>query len=447
MTGAVKRVLVVGSWAKEQITIENIKKDTDIKVFSYMDTKNPGIITLANGYRIGSLYDIKNILNYAKEKKIELVVITTAGPLSAGLVNVLEKEEILVFGPNKQAAGLEFDKAFTRELMKKYLINAIPEFKVFDDVDKAIDFAGILNWNVAVKPVGLTDGLGVRVFGDQLKTKEDVMNYIKEIYSKKISGSSRVLIEKKLEGVEFTLQCLVNGDLIIPTPAVQDFKKLLPGETGPNTASMGSYSDTGYLLPFMEQEDYDEAIEIIRKTLEAFQLETGKRCSGFLYGQFMITDDGVKLIEYNFRPGDPEWMNTVYPMKNNLLDLIISLMNGNKKKLEFENTATVCKYIVPRDYPRRLNQTLNVILDENRIRKKGVAIYYSSGLDGRGNLNVGTERGIAFLAKSSTIFEAHKKVEEAISSVKGDFYYRSDIGTEELIKSKINYVNRLKHCK
>ncbi len=443
MIDAVKRVLVVGSWAKEQITIENIKKDTDIEVFSYMDTKNPGIIALANGYRIGSLYEVKNILNYAKEKNIGLVVITTAGPLSAGLVDVLEKEEILVFGPNKQAAGLEFDKAFTRELMKKHLINAIPEFKVFDDVDKAIDFAGILNWNVAVKPVGLTDGLGVRVSGDQLETKEDVMNYIKEIYSKKISGSSRVLIEEKLEGVEFTLQCFVNGDLIIPTPAVQDFKKLLPGGMGPNTASMGSYSNTGYLLPFMEQDDYDEAIEIIKKTLEAFQLETGKRCSGFLYGQFMITVDGIKLIEYNFRPGDPEWMNTVYPIKNNLLDVIISLMNGNKKKLEFENTATVCKYIVPKDYPRLLNQTLNVVLDENQIRKKGVAIYYSSGLDGQGNLNAGTERGIAFLAKGNTIFEAHKKVEEAISSVKGDFYYRSDIGTEELIKSKINYVNRL----
>jgi phosphoribosylamine--glycine ligase len=378
---------------------------------------------------------------------IELVIITTAGPLSAGLVDVLENEDILVFGPNKQAARLEFDKAFTRELMKKYLINAIPEFQVFDDVDKAIDFARVLNWNVAVKPVGLTEGLGVRVFGDQLKTKEDVMSYIKEIYSEKISGSSRVIIEEMLEGVEFTLQCFVNGDLIIPTPAVQDFKKLLPGELGPNTASMGSYSDTGYLLPFMEREDYDEAIKIIKKTLEAFRLETGKECSGFLYGQFMITGDGVKLIEYNFRPGDPEWMNTVYPMKNNLLDVLINLMDGHKKELVFENTATVCKYIVPKDYPRQLNQTLKISLDEKQIREKEVAIYYSSGLDGQGNLNVGTERGIAFLAKGSTIFEAHKKVEEAISSVKGDFYYRSDIGAEELIKSKINYVNRLKRCK
>jgi phosphoribosylamine--glycine ligase len=447
MTGAVKRVLVVGSWAKEQITIENIKKNADTEVFSYMDTKNPGIITLVNGYRIGSLYDVENVLNYAKEKKIELVIITTAGPLSAGLVDVLEKEDILVFGPNKQAARLEFDKAFTRQLMKKYLINAIPDFQVFDDVDKAIDFAHVLNWNVAVKPVGLTDGLGVRVFGDQLKTKEDVMNYIKEIYSKKISGSPRVIIEKKLEGVEFTLQCFVNGDVIIHTPAVQDFKKLLPGELGPNTASMGSYSDTGYLLPFMEQEDYDEAIDIIRKTLEAFQLETGKECSGFLYGQFMITGDGVKLIEYNFRPGDPEWLNTVYPMKNNLLDVIINLMDGHKKELVFENTATVCKYIVPKDYPQQLNQTLKISLDEKQTSEKEVAIYYSSGLDGQGNLNVGTERGIAFLAKGSTIFEAYKKVEEAISSVKGDFYYRSDIGTEELIKSKINYANRLRRCK
>jgi phosphoribosylamine--glycine ligase len=107
----------------------------------------------------------------------------------------------------------------------------------------------------------------------------------------------------------------------------------------------------------------------------------------------MITDDGVKLIEYNFRPGDPEWMNTVYPMKNNLLDVLINLMDGHKKELVFENTATVCKYIVPKDYPQQLNQTLKISLDEKQTSEKEVAIYYSSGLDGQGNLNVGTERG------------------------------------------------------
>jgi len=258
-------------------------------------------------------------------------------------------------------------------------------------------------------------------------------------------GSPKVIIEEKIEGEEFTIQCFVHGDHIIPTPAVQDFKKLLSGEKGPNTASMGSYSQKGYILPFMEEKDYEKALKIIRRTLDGFQKETGKICSGFLYGQFMLTADGVKLIEYNFRPGDPEWMNTVIILKNNLLDVILGLLRGDELALNFENQATVCKYIVPEGYPEKLYQYLEVDLDEGSLQKiDGLNYYYSCGLDDTGKLNVGTERGIAFIAKAPTIEEADEKVEKAISLADGKFYYRKDIGTKDIIDSKIANVNRLR---
>jgi len=439
-----KKVLVVGSWAKEQITIENIKKDANAEVFCYMDTKNPGIMPLADGYRIGSLCDVSNITNYAKEIKADLVLITTASPLAAGLVDVLEEEGIRAFGPNRQAAMLEYDKAFARELMQKHGIEAIPKFQVFDGREEATEYARKLNWNVAVKPIGLTDGLGVRVFGDQLGTSEDVKRYIEEVLSKKIGGSPKVIVEEKLDGVEFSIQCLVHSDWLLPTPAVQDFKKLLPGEKGPNTASMGSYSGSGHLLPFLRQEEYDEAVGIIRETLKAFRSETGKSCSGFLYGQFMLTKDGVKLIEYNFRPGDPEWLNAVFSLKSNLLDAVTCLMDGCEKSLDFEGKATVCRYIVPKEYPAKANQTLHVSLDEEKIRQEGVALYYSCGLDNNGGLNVGTERGIALIAKGNTIEEAGSKVQNAIGHIQGEFYYRSDIGSAELLTSKTEQVRHLR---
>ncbi|GFO95960.1 phosphoribosylamine/glycine ligase, partial [groundwater metagenome] len=244
---------------------------------------------------------------------------------------------------------------------------------------------------------------------------------------------------------EFTVQCFVHGKHFLPTPAVQDFKKLLPGEKGPNTASMGSYSQNGHLLPFMEEKDYDKALEIIRGTIGGFQKETGKICSGFLYGQFMLTAKGIKLIEYNFRPGDPEWMNTVIVLKNNLLDVILKLLQGDDQALYFENQATVCKYIVPVGYPEKLYQNLEAGLDEEAIQKiDGLKYYYSCGLDNTGKLNVGTERGIAFVAKAPTIEEANEKVEKAISLVDGKFYYRKDIGTKDLVDSKIAHVNRLR---
>ncbi|MDO9097183.1 MAG: phosphoribosylamine--glycine ligase, partial [Candidatus Methanoperedens sp.] len=348
---SVKRVLVVGSWAKEQITIENLSSNPDVEIFSYMDIRNPGIISLVKGYQVGSFYDISAIVNYAREQKIDLVIITTASPLSRGLVDALEANRILAFGPVRLAAQLEANKEFTRKLLQKYLPSAIPEFEVFDNSQNAIDYAKKLDWQVAVKPIGLTEGLGVRVFGEQLKDENEVREYIQQVINNRIGGSSKIIIEEKIEGEEFTVQCFVHGKYLLPTPAVQDFKKLLPGEKGPNTASMGSYSQHGHLLPFMEEKDYEKALEIIRGTIDGFQKETGEICSGFLYGQFMVTAKGVKLIEYNFRPGDPEWMNTVMILKNNLLEVILKLFKEEEQELYFEKQATVCKYIVPEGYP------------------------------------------------------------------------------------------------
>ncbi len=430
----IKRVLIVGSWAKEQITIENIRKNSDIKVYAYMNTKNPAIVSLVDGYEIGKFDKKEKIVDFAKKQKIDLVLITTAQPLSMGVVDHLEKEEIFVFGPSQNAARLESDKAFARQLMKKHRIAALPKFKVFKDRRLAINYAKELDCKVAVKPIGLTDGLGVKIFSDQLETKDDVIRYINEIFDKKIGGDSKVLIEEKLEGDEFTIQCLVYGKNMILTPSVQDFKRLLPGNNGPNTASMGSYSDKGFLLPFMKKGDYLKAVNIIMKTLNAFNKETGVDCKGFLYGQFMKTKEGIKLIEYNFRPGDPEWLNTLLIMRNNLIDVLYYLINRVQKPVHFEDKATVCKYIVPKGYPKILNQVLNVKFDMKKIKDLGVNVYYSSGLDKEGKLRVGSERGIALASKADTISEANNLVEKAISMIDGEFHYRKDIGVEGLIK-------------
>jgi phosphoribosylamine--glycine ligase len=399
-----------------------------------MDTKNPAIALLVDGYEIGGLDNKEQIVKFAKKQKIDLALVTTAMPLSVGVVDALEKENILVFGPNQQAAKLESDKAFTRKLMKKYKIDALPEFKVFKDRYKAINYAEKLDWKVVVKPIGLTEGLGVKIFGDQLKNQDDVVNYIHKVFDKKIGGDGKVLIEEKLQGDEFTIQCFVYGKHIISTPAVKDFKRLLPGDKGPNTASMGSYSDNGFLLPFMEQEDYLKAVNIIMKTLNVFNKETGEDCKGFLYGQFMKTKDGLKLIEYNFRPGDPEWLNTLLVMDDSLIDVIKYLMDEVQKPVNFENKATVCKYIVPEGYPKIMNQVLDVKFDSKKINELGVNIYYSSGLDNQGKLRVGCERGIAFISKEDSILKANEQIEKAISMIDGDFHYREDIGSEGMIK-------------
>lgn len=435
-----KNILVVGSWAKEQITIEKIKEKQDVRVFSYLDVKNPGILSKVDGCKLGSLYEVNDIVDYACEINADLIIVTTASPLCGGVVDILKEAKISVFGPVQLAAKLESDKAFARELMCKYQIDALPEFNIFSKSVPAIEYAKKLGWKVAVKPAGLTEGLGVKVFGDQLRDSDEVNQYIDFLLKNMVGGNKKVIIEEKLEGEEFALQCLVNDELIVPVPAVQDFKKLLAQDKGPNTASMGSYSDKGYLLPFMRQQDYECALEIIRKTIVAFKRETGKVCFGFLYGQFMITNRGLKLIEYNFRPGDPEWMNTLMLLKNNILDVVVDLLNDKVQQLDFENQACVCKYIVPKQYPYKMNEILEVSFDAAQLRKNGVNVYYSCGFDSQNKLNVGYERGIALSAKADTVWQASEKIESAIPLINGDFHYRPDIGSKQLISAKVRNI-------
>jgi len=438
-----RRVLVVGSWAKEEITIEHLQKTSPVEVFAFLDVANPGIMERAAGYRIGNSSNPDEVLAFAADEDCDLVLVTTAAPLQHGLADRLQEAGISAFAPPREAARLEWDKAFARNLLADCRPSALPRFRICDDVEDACRFSKELDWNIAVKPSGLTEGLGVKVFGDQLESPLDVGSYITEVLERGIGGRHQVLIEERLIGEEFTLQALVDGQRLAPTPAVQDFKKLLPGERGPNTASMGSYAANGRLLPFLVGEQYDEAIEIMRATLAAVEKRTGVSCRGFLYGQFMLTAHGLKLIEYNFRPGDPEWMNTLGTLATPLLDAVTELLQGQEPALEFRDEASVVKYIVPEEYPEKLDEILEARFDRQGLLDLGVHTYYSGGLDEQDRLNVGSERGVALLACAPSVERAHEKIEQAIDRIDGRFFHRQDIGSASLLRSKKSRVDDL----
>lgn len=434
-----RRVLIVGSWAKAEITIEHLRAASDVEVFAYLEIANPGIVSRTDGHRIGDATDGVAVTRYATDERCDLVLVTTAAPLAAGVGDALAAADIPAFAPTRAAARLEWDKAFMRRLAAEHYPEAVPRFRVSDDATEAIGFAEELDWEVAVKPLGLTEGLGVKVFGDQLRKPRHVRAYIREVLEEGIGGSHRVLVEERLEGEEFTLQTLVDGEQLVPTPTVQDFKRLRPFDRGPNTAGMGSYAGPSHLLPFLPQALYDQGLDILQTTLEVMA-GRGEPCRGFLYGQFMITAAGLKLIEYNFRPGDPEWMNTVATLDTPLLDAVTALAAGRTARLEFLPEASVVKYLVPEAYPAESGQILEVDLEPRRLAELGVSHYYSAGLDDEGRLDVGSERGIALVARAASIEEAHERIERAILGIGGRFRHRPDIGSAELVRAKIGRV-------
>lgn len=428
--GGLQRVLVVGSWAKEHATVVHLQAHDLVEVDVAMEIPNPALLELATESLVTGANPVTEILAFAEQRQPDWVLITTAAPLRAGLADRLEEAGFAVFGASRSASRLEWDKAFARELAQRWCPDVVPRFATFEDAATADAWAADHGWQIAVKPLGLTEGLGVRVAGDQLHGPAEVSTAIGEV----LAADGVVLLEERLLGPELAVQALVDGPLMVPTPPVRDFKKLLDGDTGPNTASMGSWTCADGSLPFLGPGEVDRAAEVMRELVAGLQEELGARYRGVLYGQFMCTRDGLRLIELNARPGDPEWLNTLAILDSSLLDAIAALRRGELPAPVWRNQATVVKYLVPLGYPAQLELDLSIEIERSSLDRHQVEGFLSGGLGDNGALQVGSERGVALRATAASVVDAHLRVESAIAEIGGDFHHRSDIGSAVQIR-------------
>ncbi len=206
------RILLVGNGAREHVIAETLKRNKDVKLYSFMKSKNPGIAKLSEKFEIGDYSDLEKIKEFAEKNKIDFAFIGPEDPLNEGIVDVLKEDGVESVGPTKNLAKLETSKSFTRKLLKKYNIEGNPLFKIFNNnnLNEINDFLNELN-EVVIKPDGLTGGKGVRVQGDHFNTKEEALDYCKEV----LETHESVIVEEKLDGEEFSLQCLTDGKQLL----------------------------------------------------------------------------------------------------------------------------------------------------------------------------------------------------------------------------------------
>jgi len=434
-------ILLIGNGAREHALAETLKRSRhDIKLFAYMKSNNPGIAELSDGYIIGMYDDIDQVKTYATLNKIDFAVIGPENPLELGIVDSLLEIGIKSAGPRQKLAALETSKSFTRALLKKHNINGNPKFKVFVTQNGVNDFIHELNGQYVVKADGLMGGKGVKVSGEHLKTVDEGVKYCEECIVK----DGRVIVEEKFVGEEFSLMCFCDGKTVKAMPAVQDHKRAYVGDSGPNTGGMGSYSDKDHLLPFLRNEDIKDAVEITQKVCDALKKETGEEYKGIMYGGFIAVRDGVRLIEFNARFGDPEALNVLPLLKTDLVDVCLALINGTLHELNvrFENKATVCKYVVPDGYPDNPIDSGTITIDEKKL--KHARYYYASVDKKEDGLYMTSSRAIAFVGVADDIYSAEKIAENAVKCVAGRIQHRPDIGTEELIRKRIMHMQKLR---
>ena len=439
-------VLVVGGGAREHVICDAVISSENVNLFSVMKNLNPGIEKLAVDYLLEKETNIDSVVSYAKKKNIDIALIGPEAPLEMGIVNALNKENISVCAPTKEAARIETDKEWMRNLLKKYNISGQLKYKSFTDVNQAKDFIKEMNGDVVLKPIGLTGGKGVRVAGDHFKGVDEAVTYVKDVILNKIGGSAKILIEEKAIGEEFTLQGFSDGTNIITLPAVQDHKRLLPDDKGVNTGGMGSYSCSNGLLPFLTKDEYDSGVDILKQIIVALKNE-GCPYIGPIYGQFMLTASGAKIIEINARFGDPEAMNVLPLLDINFIDLCKDMVDGNLegKKISFKEKSTVCKYVVPEGYGFKSMIGEKIFVDEQSVIDSGARLFYASVDKKNSDIYTSSSRSLAVVGISDDISDAEKICEQALTFVKGDhIFIRHDIGKSDLINKRINHMKEIR---
>lgn len=435
-----KKVLLIGNGAREHVIAETFKRSSEqVQLITYAKSINPGIKELSSVYEVGDLNDFKHISEFALSQKPDFALIGPDDPIGEGCADILLDIGIKSVAPQKIAARLESSKSFTRDLLIKYKIPGNPKYKVFYSTEGILEFIKELGGNYVIKADGLMGGKGVKLSGEHIFSDEEGKKFAEECISK----FKKVVIEEKLVGQEFSLMSFCDGVNISDMPPVQDHKRAFAGDKGPNTGGMGSYSDSNHLLPFLTKEDVSLAHEITKKTAQAIFQETGIYFKGIMYGGFIATRDGVKLIEYNARFGDPEAMNVLPILKTDFVKICEAVINGklNELQIEFENKATVCKYIVPEGYPDNPKKGEKIEFGEI---PQDVKMYYAAVDQKEDGLYMSSSRALAFVGIADNLNEAEKIAQNALKSVKGPIAYREDIGTNELIQKRVEMMNLLR---
>ncbi len=422
-------ILLIGSGGREDAVARKIVEKDNL--YSVITNENPSVINLSQRYMKYSEENYNEIIKFSNEYKIDIAFVSPDEILNTELVNILRENHIPVASPTKNAAMIETSKEYMRYIMDKYRIRGNIENEVIDNYDDLKKFFNDNDREYAIKPLGLTGGKGVKVMGLQLKNKNEAIEYAGEI----INRDKKVLIERRETGEEFSIQAFSDGKRIVCMPVAQDYKRLYEGDYGPNTGGMGSITDKNFSLPFLNDKTVEDAKNILNEIIISMRKEDNE-FKGIIYGQFMATENGVKVIEINSRFADPEGINVLTLLKSNIVDIFLDIYSGTlKDNIKFDNRATVLKYVVPPGYGVKPVETELVIKDN--IETNSFKLYYSSVSGELTGVKTTGSRALALVGIADSIYEASDIVEYNLKNITGNYYMRHDIGTRDMVEKKI----------
>ena len=427
-----EKCLLLGNGGREAVLAEYISKGYEL--YTVCPYENPTIIEMvqkSNGkYIVDDPFNKEVVKKFIKENKIDVCVISSDNLLQDGLIDVAKDLGLKTFGPTSKGAKIEWSKTYALSIVEKLAPEMIIKnynVKDINELKSIID--SYENDNFVVKPEGLTGGKGVKVGGIHFKGKEEGFNYAKNC----LETSGNVIIQDKVEGREFTVMALTDGENIVVTPTTFDYPYRYDKDKGPGTGGMGCLSFEDGKLPFLDQKDIDECAELIKNTLKYINKDS-LEFNGVIYGGFFKTKNGIKFIEFNSRFGDPEALNVLNSLETPFAEVMKNIFNKtlNKENCKFKHNYTFTVYVVTKEYAvENRKDPLIFKLNAEEIKKQGVKIYFANTKKVDKNLysSVSNSRLFGLTASGKTLEEAKEKVYDSIKgNIDEKLDYRKDIG-------------------
>ncbi|ALC83879.1 phosphoribosylamine--glycine ligase [Bacillus gobiensis] len=371
--------------------------------------------------------DHAGLIEFAKKNNVGLTIVGPEVPLIEGLVDEFEKENLPVFGPSKQAAIIEGSKQFAKDLMKMYKIPTA-EYETFTSFEQAKSYVEEKGAPIVIKADGLAAGKGVTV----AMTLEEAVSCLYDFLEDNRFGeaSASVVIEEYLEGEEFSLMGFVKGEKVYPMVIAQDHKRAFENDLGANTGGMGAYSP----VPQISEDIVSLAVETVLNPCAKAMVKENRSFTGVLYAGLMLTKNGVKVIEFNARFGDPETQVVLPRMESDLIQVILDLLNDREVDLKWKNNAAVSVVLASEGYPGTYQN--GTPIGDLVTTQERVIVYHAGTKHKDGQFVTNGGRVANVTALSETFEEARETAYEAIDElICPGLFYRKDIGTRA-IKAK-----------
>ena len=371
--------------------------------------------------------DTNAIIQIAKEESIDLVIIGPEIPLSLGLVDALESEGILAYGPNKAGAQLESSKSFCKDFFKRHSIPTA-NYETFIEVEPAIQYVNENEVPIVVKASGLAAGKGVII----AQTKDEAIEAIEAILIQKSFGDSgnEIVIEEYLEGEEVSIHAIVSNGTFLCLPPSQDHKRIGEGDTGLNTGGMGAYAPTSNVSQELQSEIEET---IITPTIKGL-LTDGINYSGTLYAGLMLTKSGPKILEYNVRFGDPETQVLLPLLQEDFVSLLYCSAKNNTlpPSINISNHSCMTVVVASKGYPGSYPKG-DIIKLPKDIPENATIIHAGTKLNQSKEIISNGGRVLNVTCNSEKIEDAANAIYSVCDSIKfQNKVYRRDIAYREI---------------